>query len=178
MPTTPARGRRNPAPFVWITGGSNMAIPHIMPIGFVDGAGRDGVVILLTNPDDPGNIGEGTPVTIWKYNPGTLSTGGIRGEINHHHHHGNRTGPQGQDILKRGAQVYLAKCDSQQPRDPQDAVCCPSGGRTGIFRCRTAGSWRSGGKPRRANPAVLTAQARGSAEDWFSRGVAMQTPPC
>ena len=33
--------------------------------------------------------------------------------------------------------IYLddegqAKCDSQQPRDPQDAVCCPSGGRTGV----------------------------------------------
>ena len=35
--------------------------------------------------------------------------------------------------------IYLddegqAKCDSQQPRDPQDAVCCPLGGSTGIDR--------------------------------------------
>ena len=59
-----------------------MAIPHIMPLGFVDGTSRDGVVILLTNPQESKDIREGTPVTIWKYNPGTLSTGRIRGEIN------------------------------------------------------------------------------------------------
>ena len=102
-----------------------MAIPHIMPLGFVDGTSRDGVVILLTNPDDPGNIGEGTPVTIWKYNPGTLSTGRIRGEINAvgyvsaiititETELGPRW-PQGQDILKRGTPVYLAQPGTFEP---------------------------------------------------------------
>ena len=102
-----------------------MAIPYIMPIGFVDSATRDGVVILLTNPEESATIKESTPVTIWKYNPGTLSSGRIRGEINGvgyvsatvtvtETQLGPRW-PQGQDILKRGTPVYLAQPGTFEP---------------------------------------------------------------
>ena len=102
-----------------------MATPYIMPIGFVDGTSKDGIVILLTNPDESGAIEEGTPVTIWKYNPGTLSSGRIRGEINAvgyvsatvtitETQLGPRW-PQGQNILKRGTPVYLAQPGTFEP---------------------------------------------------------------
>ena len=102
-----------------------MAIPYIMPLGFVDGTTKDGVVILLTNPDESAAIKEGAPVTIWKYNPGTLSTGRVRGEINAvgyvsaivtitETQLGPRW-PQGQNILKRGTPVYLAQPGTFEP---------------------------------------------------------------
>ena len=102
-----------------------MAIPYIMPIGFVDGITKDGVVILLTNPEESATIEEGTPVPIWTYNPGTLSSGRIRGEINAvgyvsatitimETQLGPRW-PKGQDILKRGAPVYLAQPGTFEP---------------------------------------------------------------
>ena len=98
-----------------------MAIPHIMPIGFVDGASRDGVVILLTNPDvwehRGRNAGDHLEVqprdTFDRWNKGRDQRGGIC--FRHHYHHGNRTGPQGQDILKRGAPVYLAQPGTFEP---------------------------------------------------------------
>ena len=102
-----------------------MATPYIMPIGFVDGVTKDGVVILLTNPEGSATIKEGAPVTIWKYNPGTLSSGRIRGEINAVGYVSATVAitetqlgprwPQGQNILKRGTPVYLAQPGTFEP---------------------------------------------------------------
>lgn len=94
-----------------------MARPYIMPIGFVDSIVNEGVVILLTNPEESTDIRKGTPVTIRVFNQGTLSSSRMRGEINSVGYVSatvtitetrlGRRWPQGLEILRRGTPVYL-----------------------------------------------------------------------
>ena len=54
---------------------------HILPLGFVDEPTGDGAVITLTDPMDSRTLRRGVPVVIWRYNPGRLALGKVRGEI-------------------------------------------------------------------------------------------------
>ncbi len=44
-----------------------MAVPYIMPLGFIDQPNETGATFILTNPEDSLGLRPGTPVTVWRY---------------------------------------------------------------------------------------------------------------
>ena len=102
-----------------------MAIPHIMPLGFVHRRTDDGAIIMLNNPQESQTLELGTPVTLWRYSPGRLAVAKVRGSISAV---GYVTAtftiadaqidprwPANQEIIRPGAPVYLAAPDSFEP---------------------------------------------------------------
>ncbi len=47
-----------------------MAIPHIMPLGFIHRRTEAGAIIMLNNPQESQTLKLGTPITLWWYSPG------------------------------------------------------------------------------------------------------------
>ena len=102
-----------------------MAIPHLMPLGFIHRRTEAGAVIMLTNPEDSRTLRLGTPVTLWRYNPGRLAVAKVRGRISAV---GYVTAtfetveslidsrwPVDQEIIRPRVPVYLAQNESFEP---------------------------------------------------------------
>ena len=102
-----------------------MAIPHIMPLGFIQRRTDDGAIIMLNNPQESQTLELGTPVTLWRYSPGRLAVAKIRGAISAVGYMtatfttaGAQIDPRwsaDQEIIRPGAPVYLAAPDSFEP---------------------------------------------------------------
>ena len=58
-----------------------MAVPYIMPLGFIDQPNETGATFILTNPEDSLSLRLGTPVAVWRYSPEHLALGKLRGRI-------------------------------------------------------------------------------------------------
>ena len=102
-----------------------MAIPHIMPLGFIHRRTDDGAIIMLNNPRESQTLKLGTPVTLWRYSPGRLAVAKVRGAVSAV---GYVTAtfeivesqidprwPANQEIIRPGVPVYLAAPDSFEP---------------------------------------------------------------
>ena len=102
-----------------------MAIPHIMPLGFIHRRTESGGIIMLADPEDSRNIKMETPITLWQYSPGRLAAAKVRGTV-------SRVGyvtatfkivesridprwPVDQEIIRPGVPVYLAQPGSFEP---------------------------------------------------------------
>ena len=58
-----------------------MAIPHIMPLGFIHRRTEAGAIIMLADPLDSRDLRLETPVTLWRYSPGRLAAAKVRGTV-------------------------------------------------------------------------------------------------
>ena len=58
-----------------------MAIPHIMPLGFIHRRTEAGAIIMLNNPQESQTLKLGTPITLWRYSPGRLAIAKVRGTV-------------------------------------------------------------------------------------------------
>ena len=58
-----------------------MAVPYIMPLGFIDQPTETGATFILTNPEDSLGLRPGTPVTVWRYSPELLAVAKLRGAV-------------------------------------------------------------------------------------------------
>ena len=58
-----------------------MAVPYIMPLGFIDRPTETGATFNLTNPEDSLGRRPGTPVTVWRYSPELLAVAKLRGTV-------------------------------------------------------------------------------------------------
>ena len=102
-----------------------MAIPHIMPLGFIHRRTEAGAIIMLADPLDSRDLRLETPVTLWRYSPGRLAAAKVRGTV-------SRVGyvtatfeiveswidprwPVDQEIIRPRVPVYLAEPDSFEP---------------------------------------------------------------
>ena len=104
-----------------------MPTPHILPLGFIDRTTPEGVIFILTNPEDSRSISPDTPVTLWRYRPEYLAIAKVRGTITGV---GYTTAtftvgesrvdprwPQDEDPIQPKTPVYLALPGSYEP-DP------------------------------------------------------------
>ena len=102
-----------------------MAIPHILPLGFIHRTTQDGAIIMLTNSQDSLTLRTDAPVTLWRYSQGLLAMAKARGQISAV---GYVTAtfttvetqidprwPAGQELLRPKTPVYLALPDSFEP---------------------------------------------------------------
>lgn len=102
-----------------------MAIPHIMPLGFIHRRTEAGAIIMLADPLDSRDLKLETPVTLWRYSPGRLAAAKVRGTV-------SRVGyvtatfeivesridprwPVDQEIIRPRVPVYLAEPGSFEP---------------------------------------------------------------
>ena len=102
-----------------------MAIPHIMPLGFIHRRTDAGAIIMLNNPQESQTLKLGTPVTLWRYSPGRFAVAKIRGSISAVGYvtvtfttadaQIDHRWPADQEIIRPGAPVYLAAPDSFEP---------------------------------------------------------------
>ena len=58
-----------------------MAVPYILPLGFIERPTGTGATFILTNPEDSLGLRLGTPVAVWRYSPEHLALGKLRGLI-------------------------------------------------------------------------------------------------
>ena len=58
-----------------------MAVPYIMPLGFIDQPTEAGATFILTNPEDSLGLRPGIPVTISRYSPELPAVAKLRGAI-------------------------------------------------------------------------------------------------
>ena len=58
-----------------------MAIPHIMPLGFIHRRTEAGAIIMLADPEGSRNLKTETPITLWEYSPGRLAAAKVRGTV-------------------------------------------------------------------------------------------------
>ena len=89
-----------------------MAVPYIMPLGFIDQPTKDGATFILTNPEDSLGLRPGTPVTVWRYSPELLAVAKLRGAVS--------------DVGYTTA-TFTTIRDSNEPS--VDPTACPSSGR-------------------------------------------------
>ena len=102
-----------------------MAIPHIMPLGFIHRRTEAGAIIMLNNPQESQTLKLGTPITLWRYSPGRLAVAKVRGTVSAV---GYVTAtfttadaqidprwPADQEIIRPRVPVYLAAPDSFEP---------------------------------------------------------------
>ena len=102
-----------------------MAIPHIMPLGFIHRRTEAGAIIMLNNPQESQTLKLGTPITLWRYSPRRLAVAKVRGTVSAV---GYVTAtfttvdaqidprwPTDQEIIRPRVPVYLAAPDSFEP---------------------------------------------------------------
>ncbi len=102
-----------------------MIRPFIMPLGFIDKITDDGAIFTLTKPGHPDGVGQGAPVTVWTYSPECLAIARIRGQVTASGYSKARfiidgsdidpRWPEGEDLLRIQAPVYLAMPGSFDP---------------------------------------------------------------
>ena len=102
-----------------------MAIPHLMPLGFIHRRTEAGAVIMLTNPEDSRTLQLETPVTLWRFSPGRLAAAKVRGRIiavgyvtasfETVESRIDPRWPVDQEIIRPKVPVYLAQPDSFEP---------------------------------------------------------------
>ena len=105
-----------------------MAVPYILPLGFIDQPTEDGATFILTNPEDSLGLRPGTPVTVWRYSPELLAVAKLRGAVSDVGYTTatfttiqTQTDPrwtQDLPIIRPAAPVFLALADSFEP-DPE-----------------------------------------------------------
>ena len=105
-----------------------MAVPYIMPLGFIDQPTETGATFILTNPEDSLGLRPGTPVTVWRYSPELLAVAKLQGMVSEVGYTTatftttqTQTDPRWPDnlpIIRPAAPVFLALADSFEP-DPE-----------------------------------------------------------
>ena len=102
-----------------------MAIPYIMPLGFIDSPTETGATFILSNPEDSRNLKTETPITVWRYSPEQLVIARLRGYVSAIGYstatfttietQSDPRWPEDQEILHPATPVYLALPDSFDP---------------------------------------------------------------